>query len=319
MKPTTKYSLSLLTALTLFMTGCTKDNSNNCLFEETTNATIYFTLKDKADNDVFYATVDNVELFIYDVAGVQVSRNTVPRNELNMFAGKRLRLNPGTYTVVAWANTTATYSRFFTNENVHWLDRANNYLLNAIAVGSVVEDSDPLYYAPKSKGRPLTLTVPAEGSAEMVAEFRNAHIKVEVTVEGYDHLSTRAIADPLKIELTDVTSRYNFGMETHGDKVSYVRYAPNIDPDNKVFNTSFNVPVFDRNTAIQLNVINNAGRLILPAISLKEILGDKIEIEVEEMVYLPIRIKFTEENGLIQVAVTVDLPEWGEDIVKPSI
>ena len=315
MKTTIRYSLPVLAALMLLLAGCYKSDYNGCVSK--TNATIYFSLKDEANNEVFPATVDNVELFVYNAAGMQISRNIITQSELSLFAGTRLKLEPGTYTVVAWANATAARTRSFTNENMHWLDRTNNYLLNAIAVGGMVEDGDPLYYAPKTKGTPLTLTVPVEGSAEAVAEFRNAHIKVEVTVEGYEHISPRAVADPLKIELTGITSRYDFAMATHGDRVSYVRYAPNIDVANKIFNTSFNVPVFDRNTITQIRITNNTGRLVIPAISLKEILNDRVE--VEKMTYLPVRIKFTEENGLIQVAVTIDIPEWGENIIKPSM
>ena len=315
MTPNTKYGLLTLLAAMWLLTGCFHEPPKSC--SPRTNTTIYFMLHDQAGNDIFPATAEHVELFVYDDLGRQVSHSTISQSELNLFAGKRLRLQPGNYTVVAWANATATRTRFFTNENAHWLDRTNNYLVNAIALGGAVEDGDPLYYAPTSQSMPLTITVPPEGAVEAIAGFRNAHIKVEVTVEGYDYFSTRAAADPLKIELTEITSRYGFGMETHGDRVSYIRYALNTDPEHKIFNTAFNLPVFDRNTATHILVTNKDGRLIVPKISLKEILKDRIEIE--KMLYLPIRIKFTEENGLLQVAITVDLPEWGEDIVKPTI
>jgi len=105
-------------------------------------------------------------------------------------------------------------------------------------------------------------------------------------------------------------------MEAHGSKTSYVQYAPNTDPADNIFSASFNVPVFDKNTATNIIVTNNAGHSIITPVSLAKILGDKID--VDEIWHIPIRIIFTEENGSMEAKVTVDLPEWSENEVKPN-
>jgi len=197
----------LAVLLALFVTGCEK--SYEC--PSKTNATIYFTLKDKANNEVFSDVVNHVELFIYDYTGLLVLRSAVPESELSIFAGKRLRLDAGTYTIVAWANTTDARSQIVENKSKHYLDKTNNYILNAITSGGVTENGDPLYYAPKTKSAPLTVVVPDRGNIDLTAEFRNAHIRLDITVEGYTYPSpSRAVADPLKIELTGITSRLSF-------------------------------------------------------------------------------------------------------------
>ena len=306
-------TLKIILLSTLFLAGCKKDTE---VCQPKTNTTIRFNLMDVADNDVFTPLVDHVELFIYDLNGRQISRSTVSKSELNLFAGKRLKLNPGTYTVVAWANTTPERSSLVTDDAKSYLDRTNNYLLNAMAVGGVVENGDPLYYAPKPNNIQLRFTVPAEGGVEVLAEMRHAHVKLEITVEGYDNV-IYGVSDMLKMEVTDLTSRYGFGMEPHGNKVSYVQNVPIADTEKKVFNTMFNIPIFDKNTDTDVRISNSKGNLIVPAISLKELLGDKINIE--KLWHLPIRIIFTEENGLIKVTVKVDLPEWNEEIVQPNV
>ena len=271
------------------------------------NTTLYFSLMDKDKNNVFAATVNHVDLFIYDAEG----RRVIPLSEVNIPAGKRLRLDPGDYTVVAWANATPNRTRFFTNEHIHWLNSSNNYLLTA---EGVAEDGDPLYYAPKAKERRLAITVPPQGETEATAEFRHAHVKIEVTVEGYDHRSVGAVPDPLKMELTDITSRYSFGMEAHGNKVSYIRYAPNTDTEKRIFNTLFHVPLFKHNTATHIVVTNNVGEPIVSPVSLKEILGGRIEIE--KLTYIPVKITFDDH---LRVTVSVNLPEWSENMIEPTI
>ena len=307
----------LVLFLSLSATGCIHgDPDIDCPIKTEENTTVYFSLKDNANNQILSTTVDNITLFVYDSNGLLVTRSAISKSELNLFSGIRLKLNPGIYTLVAWANHTNAHSRFFTKGENSYVDQENNYLLTAVTENGIIDNGDPLYYAPKIKNTPLMVTVPMEGSVEVTAEFRNAHIKLEVTVEGYDALLTRAM-DPLTIELTNITSRYSFGMGAHGDKVSYIRQAPNIDPENKIFSTLFNVPIFDRNSDIQILVTNSDGRLIIVPILLTELLGDTIVLE--EILYLPIRIIFTEENGLLQAVVVVDLPEWGENEVKPNI
>jgi hypothetical protein len=102
-------------------------------------------------------------------------------------------------------------------------------------------------------------------------------------------------------------------MGAHGDILNYLQYAPNINLEDRIYPCLFNIPVFDDNSATQIQISNSAGQPVIPAFSLKELLGDKIDLE--EIRHIPIKIKFTH----LQVEVIVELPGWGEGIVKPNI
>ena len=298
MNPTVKYHILIFILVALLPAGCIDSQLEIC--PPLMNTTLYFSLKDKDNNDVFSATVDHVDLFVYDAMG----RKITPLGEEGIRGGKRLRLEPGTYSVVAWANATPLHTRIVTQESAHWLNSSENYLLTA---NGTVEDGDPLYYAPLEKGKSLTLTVPLQGEVEATVPFTHAHVQIEVTVEGIE-------ADLLKMELTEITSRYSFGLEAHGNRVSYIRNVHPTGSDKKRFNTSFHVPLFDAATPTQLLVNQDDGGLIVPSISIRELLGNKIDIE--KLTHLPIRITFDDQ---LRVAIYVDLPEWGEDMVKPNI
>lgn len=305
------FTLLFLSALLFLSVSC-----NDYLLDSCLNTTIYFSLKDKANNDVFGAVTDHVALFIYDKDGRMAARVQVPKSELALFAGKRLRLNPGQYTIVAWANPTDSRSAFVVNEHGYYLNREANYLLNAVPANGIIPNGDPLFYAPQNYGTPLRVTVPEVGKGEVTAEFRNAHVRLDISVQGYETSASGSAADPLKIEITDLTSRYDFGMDPHGTKVDYTGSAP-FNHAQKLFVTSFNIPVFDKSATTQIRVTNKAGQLIVPPISLVGLLGNKIV--PQELWHLPIEIVFTDHDGVLSVAVKVALPEWEEGGVVPNI
>ena len=316
MKHILKYSYILLT-ISLLATGCSiRDNLEYC--PPVTNTTVYFSLKDYSGNEIFPATVEHAELFVYDNEGMMVSRSRISKAELNAFAGKRLYLDPGTYTVVVWAN--AARSQIVVNENIHWSNRTHNHVMTAVPVDGALDNGDPLYYAPNDKGTPLTVVVPEQGEAEVTVELRHAHVKLDITVEGYNLVSRSDATGPLQMEVTDLTSRYCFDMNAHGERVSYCGHAA-YNNSGDGHNRMFNIPVFDVDTPTRILITDSDGELIYPAIRLSELLSDKID--VEKLRYLPVTVRFYEDagdpDGTIQVDITVDLPGWGEGAVTPNV
>ena len=311
-------NLYILLLISLLATGCVRADFENCPPTEP-NTTIYFRLKDYSDNEIFPATVECAELFVYDGEGMMVSRSHISGSELNAFAGKRLWLAPGTYTVVVWAN--AIRSQIVVNENIHWSDSAYNHVMTAVPVDGVIDNGDPLYYAPKDNGTPLTVVVPEQGEAEVTVELRHAHVKLDITVEGYELLSRSDATGPLRMEVTDLTSRYGFTMNAHGERIGYRGHAIYADyGDGHGYNRLFNIPVFDRDTPTQIEITNSDGELIHPAIRISELLNDKIDLE--NLRYLPVTVRFYEDVGdpdTIRVGITVDLPGWGEGVVTPNV
>ena len=307
MSHTMKY-LYILLITSLLVTGCVRDNLQDCL--PVHNTTVYFSLEDYSGNDMFSSAVECAELFVYNEEGLIVSRSHISKAELNAFSGKRLWLAPGIYNVVVWAN--AIRSQIVVNENVHWSNRTHNHAMTAVPVAGAIDDGDPLYYAPKDNGAPLTVVVPQQGEAEVTVELRHAHVKLDITVEGYGLVSRSDATGPLGIEVTDLTSRYSFNMDAHGERISYHGHAHYADSAGG-HNRMFNIPLFDRDSATRIVITDGDGGSIHPAIGLSELLGDKIDLE--KLRYLPIIVRFYEGG----VEITVDLPEWGEGVVTPNI
>ncbi|MDR2936299.1 MAG: FimB/Mfa2 family fimbrial subunit [Rikenellaceae bacterium] len=309
-----KYSYLLLVISSL-ATGCIKDDIWNC--PPKVNTTVYFSLEDYDGNDIFPTEVDRVELFVYDSEGMLASRSSISKGELNIFTGKRLYLDPGTYTVIVWAN--AVRSQIVVNEDIHWLDRTHNHAMTAVPAGGALDDGDPLWYAPKENGTPLTVVVPGQGEVEVTAELRHAHVKLDVTVEGYDLVSRSDATEPLRMEVTDLTSRYDFDMNAHGERVSYQGHAPYTGSAGG-YNRMFNIPVFDRDTPIRILITDSNGEQIHPDIRLSELLNESID--VKKLRYMPVIVRFSEDIGdpaTIRVEVTVDLPGWSEGAVSPEM
>ncbi len=311
MRQTIKYSYLLL-IISLLVAGCNiKEDFTIC--PPKPNTTVCFRLEDYAANEIFQPTMECAELFVYDGDGMMVSRSRISKAELNAFAGKRLRLDPGTYTVAVWAN--AVRSQIVVNENIHWSNSTHNHVMTAVPVGGALDDGDPLYYAPMDNGAPLTVVVPEQGEAEVTIELRHAHVKLDITVEGYGLVSRGDATGPLRMEVTDLTSRYGFDMNAHGERISYHGYA-HYDDSADGHNRMFNIPVFDRDTPTRIVITDSDGEPVHPAIQLSELLGDKID--VKKLRYLPITVRFYEDAG-IQVAITVDLPGWSEGVVTPNV
>ncbi len=312
MNHTVKYSYLLL-IISLLATGCNlKDNLVNC--PPKPNTTVYFGLEDYSDNEIFPATVECAELFVYDSEGMMVSRSRISKAELNAFVGKRLYLNPGTYTMVVWAN--AARSQIVVNENIHWSNRTYNHTMTAVPVNGALDNGDPLYYAPKDNDTPLTVVVPEHGKVEVSAELRHAHVKLDITVEGYDLVSRGDATGPLRMEVTDLTSRYSFDMNAHGELVSYHGQANYTNPTGE-YNLLFNIPVFSIDTPTRIVITDGDGELVHSDIRVSELLSDKIDLK--KLRYLPIIVRFYEDDGTVQVAITVDLPGWNEGAVTPNV
>ena len=311
MKYILKYSYLLL-ILSLLATGCIKADLETCPTEP--NTTVYFSLKDYSGNDIFPASVECAELFVYDDEGMMVSRSRISKAELNVFAGKRLYLDPGTYTLVVWAN--AVRSQIVVNENIHWSNTTHNHAMTAVPVDGTLDNGDPLYYAPMDKDTPLKVVVPEQGETGIVAELRHAHVKLDITVEGYDLVSRGDATGPLRVKVTDLTSRYGFDMNAHGERISYRNYAPYAG-SGKGHNRMFNIPVFDIDTPTRIVITDSDGESVHPDIRLSELFSDRID--VEKLRYLPVVVRFYEDAGTIQVDITVDLPGWDEGVVAPNV
>lgn len=302
-------------SLALFLAwGCIDSRLRDCPPKAVPNTTIYFSYKDAQDKEQFITKIHSVELFIYDKEGKKIERHTIAKEALEQFVGAKLYLKPGHYDVIAWGNVSDELTHIFTDQTIPYPEREENYLLTAVEKEGRVGSGDPLYYAP-SRNAPLLLSVPKEGEVEVTANFKHAHVMLDISVVGYELEQSKSALEPLQIEVTNLTSRYCFRCIPHGEIVSYRGSGAYLGSGPTLYNGYFNVPRFEESTPTEIILKNSRGEQISPPISLRKIVEGNIDLE--KVYYIPIKVLFEKKGEGYSVVVIIEMPGWGDHIVIP--
>ncbi|GAB6118861.1 FimB/Mfa2 family fimbrial subunit [Dysgonomonas termitidis] len=311
-------SLFILLAFAL-LNSCIGEDSEYCPeIDDNSNLRLEFRYTDENGLDIFTDKVRYTDVFIFDSGDRLVKRITLDENALSLFAGTELRLEPGTYRIVCWANATA-------NTLYEGASPGNNLFSDAFLSNSSLDkatntasDSDPLYYAPApsqdSQPQPFYVTVPESGSQTAVIPFRSAHITIGVYVKGFTDTSAQGAALPPTIVLTDIPAHYNFNMQTYGTGISYKKTAANtvIESQNMAY-SEFYTPLFNENTPILLYIKKQSDGSTVATVSLKDFIADNnITVTGTDGLFIPIQIEFK------SVSVEVTLPGWDSKPVSPE-
>jgi hypothetical protein len=137
-----------------------------------------------------------VDAYIYDAAGNYLQTEHLDKSDLEIYQGMTLRLDPGDYRMVFWANVGA-------NTVVSGYEDASGYVGYSNgsynSQGIVTANADRVWYAPsisqrsEGKGVPqdyYSLTVPEQGVFSDVVLFTYAYRSIEIFVEGLTALPT---------------------------------------------------------------------------------------------------------------------------------
>jgi hypothetical protein len=169
----------------LFLQGCFKQDYSIC--PPDFNVKIDLGL---ASNDDFARNVVSVDAYIYDAAGNYLQTEHLDKSDLDIYQGMTLRLDPGDYRMVFWANVGAnTVVRGYEGNSgyVGYSDSSYN------PQGVVTANADRLWYAPSISQRSdakavpqdyYSLTVPAQGVFSDEVWFTYAYRSIEIFVEG---------------------------------------------------------------------------------------------------------------------------------------
>lgn len=299
-----------LFVVSLLLAGCIYEDLDGCGGSVYPNTTIYFSLKDRFENEVFDSEIFNVTLFIYDDKDHLVEEHKISTGELKDLRGKKVGLEPGEYTALAWANTSKQYSEIFFDRESDYHDADKNYIVSAVkSPEGQYRTSDPLFYSPKVRGEPLEFIVIEDEYQEVVAEFRHAHVNINVRIINYRE--TDSPTESLNVGMTEIASKYCFLLKCNGEKVTYDSPAQLVNSERGEYETNFNIPLFDR-TSETMILLKNGVEKIMEPLKLVELIGKKVDLETAH--YIPIVIEFI---GSSEVKVSVDLPEWEEDEVEP--
>ncbi len=208
------------------LTGCFAEDYSFCPpegpEEPEYNVVLNFRLPDEAGECSFLDHVVTTTTAIYDDATgnfvQQIARTDDHHRE---FKGLRLKLEPGVYRVVSWANH-GENTRMNRHETAHLVPGDSHLTYHSIMPNGRTGDGDALYYAPAGDpvtrasshgaGEYYTMEVHPETGHEGTLDFRHAHRRIEVYVKGFD---SNGSTTPV-IELGGLPSAIGFiGMEKH--------------------------------------------------------------------------------------------------------
>lgn len=312
------FHITLLLFSVLLLNGCIGEDMDSCPEVVDNNLSITFLYPDDAGKDIFSKKIDKVDLFVFDEQGHFVTSQTIEQAALSAFAGAKLKLSPGTYRIVCWGNA-STKSEFGGVSNGSLFTDA--FISNSTVDGnSVATNGDRLYYAPasttgQSLSQGFTITVPTEGMINKSINFSRAHIRVIVYTKGFeDHSQQGASLTPV-IELTNVSLRYNFNMQTSANLITYRDISVSAIVEGKSMNiVDFNTPLFDENTSMQMVIKKQSDGSTLTTVNLADFIRDNnITIDDSVEIVVPILIEYI--GGSFQIT----LSKWGQTPVGPEL
>lgn len=307
------FAISLLLFSVCMFGGCISEDIDSCPPELDNNLILKFLYSDAQGTDLFAENISQVDVFIYDSQDRLVQKKQVNESALNTFTGTELSLEPGTYRIVCWAN--ALQKTRFENENVTDLFK-NALLINAdIDANNTAPNGDALYYAPFPTQSFLVTVAPEKIETKEIA-FASAHIRIEVFVKGFeDRLNSQGSLLPPAVQLTDISSGYDFQMQTSAKMISFLDIAQyQIIDGQSMAVIKFNTPLFKEDTSTQLLIKKQSGGATVTTIDLKDFIQkNNISFSGNQPIVIPILIEYK------SVGIDITLPGWGQNPVKPGL
>lgn len=295
----------MLFGLLGLFSGCIRESLDKCPFD----ARLRFTYFPKGEvNDLFGQRVEQVNLCVYRSDGAAVFTQTLYKAQLDSFPGIKLSLLQGEYTVVCWANASTENTRlksFAVGDNI-----GNLYVDHPSAeTSSDIPTLDPLLFV----SRRITI-IDEDQTDDTVLNFLPRTIHVSVDLKGISHQPT--------IRLNNLPT----ALQSYYDETASLWGVKPVDVADKSFlpvvtydaaqpraTTEINVPRFKADTPGTIELFDQAGELIIPAISIAELLERyHIQIENDNEVNLLVEITFVGGN------TQITLKNWEEQPVKPG-
>lgn len=304
------YRISLLLLLSaLVLVGCIDDDLSSCPNHILNNLRLEFFHTDDKGVDLFKNNIHDVEIFVYDLNGLFVTKKHIDKQKLNNFAGTDIGLSPGSYRIVIWANTFDKTQIYKPEKGSFFSDaRVNFGLPNAQGVST---GGDPLYYASY-----YTANVKSPSLDTATIKFRSAHVKIEVYIKGFIDNSSGGQALLPIVEITDIYAGYNFDLEPFDPSIIYKDISTNKTKEgNQLAAAEFYTPLFEENKLTKVIIRKQSDGSVVTIINLEDFIKDNniVITGVTTQVVIPIFIEYK------QGAVNIKLAEWKETPVKPEM
>lgn len=293
--------LFVLTTVMLLMTGCIRENMDDCKGK----VTLRFRYVGDGTTDIFAEKIDKVTMYVYSAAdGSLAGVFEYDEKALDAYQGANIELYPGNYQIVCWGNA-------FENSTIHEGDRiaAPGHFDN-----TEIDTNDPLYYGTTDIAIPETLV-----EQDYVCQFVCSHIKVNVRLEGFvgawttqTSLQSRAQIDNVELAMTRLPSYTDFDNIPADDHHS--TYYPTLqtdENDDTSFVTQFNTMRFKDDNDIMLQLLSGPERTVIQEFSLAEFMSTYgISVENRNEILIPILIRASTAG--------IEIAEWEQKPVTPG-
>lgn len=300
-------NIALFACLLLLFTGCIKEDRDNC----ENKLILEFEHKDKLGKDIFLKAIDKVDVFIFNESNKLIYKQKITKSTLTNSRVTTMKLPSGKYHIVSWAN--ANDNSVFEGTELG-TDLSELRLKNPTLNNNKIVDGDPLYYYATDVDL-STITLPNGGTLRKKIPFCRAHIKIEVYIKGFgDSNGTSPDLTPL-LELTNLSTDYDFDMVTTKDKISAVdKTIYEVIDGNKFAVADFYPTVFSEETDTDLLVRKQSDNSVVTTVSLKDFIKkNNIDLNSCQQTIIPIYIEYKSTE------VVVSVPSWDSVPVKPEL
>jgi len=311
------------------------------------NVSIQFRMQVTAgvgSTDILLDEMDGFTIFLFDGDGKFLRMEEVERDYLLAHNNVvTLEVAPGPYQMVCWGN--ANEYSMITNltPGVDIYDAAIVHTYTQGGKVVVVPDGDPLYYAPRTSTRMVTLnsqlstlnsraarsaggayafTVPEQGTVHADIDFLMAHKKIRVYVEEFaGHDAGGSPTDCPDIRIGALTCGYDFLMQrVEGAAVTYHnRAVQQVDTRSSMLcaMAGFNTPLFDYDDQLSIDVLNPADGEVRHTLDLiGELKKRNINPADEDIREIRVDITFADT---FSAAIKITIPGWNGKPTLPGL
>lgn len=305
------YIVWMLLLVPVLVTGCIKDNLDDCH-----NVTIYFQYLADGDKDVLYQYMDKVDLYVFDEGGHILGVGTYNQDQLSSFSAvPSFKLTPGRrYKVVAVGNAydhtkvvNLTSSTSFDNiyiQDVNW------------GIDPVTTNHDDNYLGQQEFVMP-------EGNLTMYRDtvtLYSAHVDVDIEITGLPAPQTRGEM-PVSVRIENSNAQTSFNNEINLDEKGTCYPELIYDEERGCYRTDdFALFRMDNSGNLhpdwcehELVVADAEGTELFRGSIYDFITRNREYIDItKQEAYLPIEIQFNE------IGITIKLPAWYVEDIDPD-
>ncbi len=294
----------------LALTSCLEEDRSDCPDDEN-NLILRFSYEDEDGTDAFADYIESLTVMIFDDQGGFYEAIEVSSEYLDTSRTVHHTIEPGTYYIISWANTT---------EWTEMTPMVKSSPMEGYSLSHVMQDqgTDALFYAPRKTDTRSTdysayeVYVAPVGVTEHALPFISAYHNLNIYVRGLGE-NLNPVKDNTFIQVRGLSSGYDFHLVPSEEPATFEKEAYFDDLDGaEAAIARFRIPHFNEEDNIEIIIYDKLGQPIAPPVSLSEALAEA-GMEVNDGDLKTIDIELIFYHGYL----TVRFLDWTSEDVKP--